>query len=810
MDNPGYLEIAVAAPLENTLTYSVIDELAPHAAPGKRVLAPLGRRRVTGYILGPANKPEKFKARPIKDVLDEIPLFPESMIPFFRWISGYYIYPLGQTIKEALPSGVNTLETAVVSLTDFGKKALESGKAQKAEARLLGILIKSGPGPKNTLIKKANASASTILTMQRKGFIHIKQVVRQGRVRSKTETWVSGQKINTDAPARQRSRHKILEILAGHKKMTAQDLKKIVPSSPRWISTMEEAGEIKVFEKEVYRDPFGDRIEPDTEKFILTDEQDAALTHIKKSLGKGYKACLLHGVTGSGKTEVYLRAVEKALKAGLSSIILVPEIALISQIQRQFLARFGDRVAVLHSGLSDGERLDQWMRIVRGQAKIAIGARSAIFAPFERIGLVIVDEEHDESYKQDNRLKYQARDLAIMRCHMQKAVVVLGSATPSILSDHNCRTGKFTKLAIKERVAQRPFPKVQVVDLRKATTGRNKSLLTDILKDNIAQTLERGEQALLFLNRRGFANFPVCLSCGKTIGCPNCDISLTFHQQDQTFVCHYCGFVQDLSKGCPICKSHNVKLMGMGTEKVEESLKIIFPKATIERLDRDVVSKKGALVTVLKNLRNKTTDILVGTQMVTKGHDFHNITLVGIVCADLSMGFPDFRAGERTFQLLAQVSGRAGRGEKPGKVVLQTYNPEHFCIATACAGDYQAFCAKELKYRRALRYPPFSRLAQIRFSGKDQRKTAAFATKIGEECRKLLWAEKSFKQTVQVLGPIPSPIGRIAGQFRWQLLLKGMEHAPFRAFLKIIDQKIHKQSGSGINAIIDVDPVNML
>ncbi|SHJ12141.1 replication restart DNA helicase PriA [Desulfatibacillum alkenivorans DSM 16219] len=809
----AYLEVAVAAPLEQTLTYKLPQDQASLAEPGKRVLVPMGRRRVTGYILGPAPKPEGFKARSILDILDELPLFPEAMVPLFRWLADYYLYPLGLTIKESLPSGVNHLELAMVQIAPKGEKALEAGQANSKEQRFLEILLTAGAITQNQLVKKAGkgASVSTILTMQRKGFVEINRVMQKGRVSSKTETYVKALKHKSDAPARQKSRHKVLEVLPKDGEMAMRDLKKEVPSAPRWIWEMEEAGEIQVFEKEVYRDPFGEPIPPDETRFTLTPEQEAAYKEITQALGQGYKSILLHGVTGSGKTEVYLRCVEKALEQGLSVIVLVPEIALISQMQRRFLARFGEKVAVLHSGLSDGERLDQWMRIVRGQAPIALGARSSIFAPVKNLGIVIVDEEHDESYKQDSRLRYQARDLAVMRCHMEKAVTVLGSATPSISSRHNCANGKFQKISIKNRVAERPFPEVTLVDLRNATAGQNRSLLTDVLKHHLSETLAKNEQALLFLNRRGFANFPVCLECGGTITCSHCDVSLTYHQEAGCFQCHYCGFCQDITKGCPSCGSRKLKMMGMGTEKVEDSLREMFPQANIGRLDRDAAAKKGGLVSVLKGLREKTTDIVVGTQMITKGHDFPNITLVGVVCADLSMGFPDFRAGERTFQLLAQVAGRAGRGEKPGRVVLQTYNPEHFCITTACANDYEAFCNEELKFRHQLKYPPFARLAQIRFTGEDVKETGAFANAIGEECRKLLWAEKAFKNSVQVLGPIPSPIARIARMHRWQMLLKGLDHKAFRAYLRQVNRIIQGKAGTkGPTAVIDVDPVNML
>ena len=520
---------------------------------------------------------------------------------------------------------------------------------------------------------------------------------------------------------------------------------------------------------------------------------------------------MLKGVTGSGKTEVYLQLSDRMIQKNRSVLVLVPEIALISQIERCFRARFGECVAVLHSGLSAGERFDQWERILRRLTPIVIGTRSAIFAPVERLGLIVVDEEHDTSYKQDSGLHYHARDIALVRAKMEGAVALLGSATPSIQSYHHVLTQKFYGLSLSRRIEDRPLPETLVVDLRRLRDQRGVwKLITPQLHEAMKQTLARGEQVLLFLNRRGFASFPVCASCGEVIRCKNCSISLTLHQKDQAYKCHYCGFSRTSVTSCAACGSSRIKLLGMGTEKIEAAVKSLFPGATVARMDRDTVAPKGSLLKMLKDLRNRTTDILIGTQMVAKGHDFPYITLVGIICADISFNFPDFRSSERMFQLLLQVSGRAGRGESPGQVILQTYNPEHFIIAAATRQDYASFYEKEIQFREKLKYPPFSRLIQIKLSGKDEEKTRDHALKLGDLCRSLKKNHSSW-HPVEILGPIESYLPRIARYYRWQILLKSTRTAPLRRMARELitthRKDIHHPQ---VTVAFDVDPIFML
>jgi primosomal protein N' (replication factor Y) len=575
---------------------------------------------------------------------------------------------------------------------------------------------------------------------------------------------------------------------------------------------MAEDGFLSMVERRVYRDPFGDPIASDSGGLTLTKDQRRVVETLLKGLGKGFQTYLLDGITGSGKTEVYMRAAAAALEKEQEALILVPEIGLISQMERRFRARFGECIALLHSGLSPGERFDQWMRILRKEAKVAIGARSAIFAPFENLGLIVVDEEHDDSYKQESKLRYHARDLAVVRAKLQGALALLGSATPSVGSYYNVHTGKFRGLNLSKRIEDRLLPEVTIVDLRDPQGRRRaKPFITKELEEGIAATLQRGEQTLLFLNRRGFANYPTCVLCGAPVSCKNCDITMTLHQEANALKCHYCGYTRAQVVGCRSCGSPKIKLLGLGTERVEAKVKEMFPKARVARMDRDTTARKGALVKILKDLRAGDIDILVGTQMVAKGHDYPNITLVGIICADLSLNFPDFRAGERTFQLLAQVAGRAGRGTRPGRVILQTYNPDHFCILTARDQDYKAFYDHEIRFRRTLQYPPFSRLIHILVAGKDKERTALYAQNLGKVCRTLQSENRTYRDHVKRLGPVAAPLPRLQKKYRWHILLKGLSPGPLHGLTRaMMDRAERGISRAGVKVVVDVDPIDML
>ena len=810
-----YIEVAVAVPVFKTFTYEVPEPLRPFAIVGKRVLVPFKNLQVTGYILKQLPATERTGVKKILDILDDTPMFPASMIRFFSWIAGYYLYPIGQVIKGALPGGLNVSSVQSIEITEKGRSALSSGIVAAFDRELLEAIERSGPVGVRRLSKslKKEISPRALHGLDQAGCIVRERKLKPGRVRPKMERYITAVEGRPSADALSHVRRNILKIVEGRGGISLRALRAEVPSAGRLVNEMAGDGFLTVVERSVYRDPFGEPIDSDSAPPILTEEQASAVNAVIDRLDMGFQTYLLYGITASGKTEVYMRAVAAAMGMGRQALVLVPEIALISQTERLFRARFGDCVALLHSGLSEGERFDQWMRIVRQDATVAIGARSAIFAPFDRLGLIIVDEEHDDSYKSaTGGLRYHARDLAVVRAKLEGAVALLGSATPSVQSYYNVGVEKFQRLNLSKRIENSVLPQVTVVDMRETKGSRRaKPFITEELKEAIAETLGRGEQALLFLNRRGFANYPTCTWCGEPVRCKNCDITMTLHQEANAFRCHYCGYTRAQKTGCPACGNPKVKMLGLGTERVEAKVRTIFPEARVARMDRDTTSRKGALLKILKDLREGDIDILVGTQMVAKGHDYPNITMVGIICADLSLNFPDFRAGERTFQLLAQVAGRAGRGAQAGRVILQTFNPDHFCIMTARDQDYKAFYGHEVGFRRALRYPPFSRLIQILVTGKDKDQTARYAGRLGEICRQLQSANVTYQREVELLGPVAAPLARIKKQYRWQLLLKGLKAGPLHGLTKAIMNKVEREIRRAVvKVIVDVDPVDML
>jgi primosomal protein N' (replication factor Y) len=606
-------------------------------------------------------------------------------------------------------------------------------------------------------------------------------------------------------------RKRIIDILGNQGEISMSELKNHVPTAARLVRALEKEGYLKVRYKRVYRDPFGEPICADIPP-TLNAEQQRVVLQIVDSLNKGFSTFLLQGVTGSGKTEVYMQVAAETLKQGKPVLVLVPEIALITQMERRFRSRFGERIAVLHSGLSAGERYDQWSRIMQQKADIAIGARSAIFAPFSEVGLTIVDEEHDSSYKQENNLRYNARDLAVVRAKLNDCIALLGSATPSIQSCYNAFAKKFVQLNLQQRIESRPLPDIKIVDLRESLGYRGvQRFITPVLQQAIKDALDRGQQVLLFLNRRGFASFALCESCGQPQRCKHCDISLTYHQKANAFKCHHCGFSRAATSRCDSCGSSKIRKLGIGTEKIETTVLKLFPEARVARMDRDTTSRKGAVVKLLKGLKDQSIDILVGTQMVAKGHDFPNITLVGIICADLSLSFPDFRAGERTFQLLAQVAGRAGRGSFPGQVILQTYNPEHFSIMAARDQDFNSFYRQEISFRKALNYPPFSRMIQLKISGKDPALTRKHAQQLGDKCRALKTSNSSVYGTVEIMGPIESSLTKVARRYRWQILLKGRHAKALHQFAgQLLAENPAVFHHSRVRVVIDVDPVSLM
>ncbi len=806
-----YIEVAVALPVSKTFTYAVSSPLSHFISTGKRVLVPFGRRRITGYVLELSDVKPRENLKQILDILDEAPLFPESMKPFFQWIADYYKYPIGEVVQCALPAGLTMNDYSEITITKEGLKALSGAFISPLEYEVLNCL-KDRPQRQKDLNSRFDQSVSNafIQNVIRLGWITKEKALKTNATKHRLERYVSI--LHPDMPLDGRSitRKKVIEVLRCRGEISVSDLKKVVPTALHVLKPLEEAGYIKVCLKKVYRDPFGDSIQPDTPP-VLTEEQNIVVKGVINALGKGYATYLLTGVTGSGKTEVYMQLTAEALKLGHNVLVLVPEITLISQVERRFRARFGDCISVLHSGLSNGERYDQWIRVMEKKSAIVIGARSAVFAPFDRIGLIIVDEEHEGSYKQEHGLMYHGRDLAVKRASLNHCVALLGSATPSIQSYYNVKTSKYKEVTLTKRVEGRPLSTIELVDLRKTRDVRGiRRFLSPVLLKAMKETLGRKEQILLFLNRRGFSNFSVCGACGEAIKCKNCDIALTLHKNINAYKCHYCGFFQALVLNCPICGSSNIRHLGLGTEKIENAVLNFFPEANIARMDRDTTRRKGSVLRILKGLRNNTTDILIGTQMVAKGHDFPNITLVGVICADLSLNFPDFRAGVRTFQLLAQVAGRAGRGDVPGRVIFQTYNPGHFSISAAQVQDFRAFYNREIAFRKALKYPPFTRLIQLKISGKSNERTQQHALLIVEIINDMK-KKQPFFESIAVLGPIESALPRIATYYRWQIMLKSSKLEPLHRLIQwLLSNQGSLFNNRQVKVAVDVDPIFMM
>jgi len=741
---PTVIEVAVALHLEKTFHYRVPSQLIERAQPGHRVFIPFGHRKLTGYILGIVNESSESKLKDIIDVLDTDPLWTDSELEFFRWIAAYYLHPLGEVLKTALPVGIN---------------------------------IRSGKGACG-----ADDKISGGRSVKRERFYRALVLAEAGRQPGSKAV-------------------EILDLIRETGEMAAGDLRRRFGQCSAQLKRLEELGLVDVEEREIYRNPFGEEpIQRDTPK-LLNDQQAGALNQITAALDSGcFSPFLLHGVTGSGKTEVYLQAIAHALEQGANALVLVPEISLTPQLVRRFRARFESGIAVLHSGLSDGERYDEWRRIRRGLVRIVIGARSALFAPLERIGIIVVDEEHESSFKQADGLRYNARDLALVRGRMERAVVVLGSATPLITSLHAVEQGKLTRLPLTERVENRPMPLVSVVQMQGI-----KETISPQLARALEETLAAGEQALVFLNRRGFATFLVCGDCGEPLTCPNCSVTLTFHRQRRQSVCHYCDYAVPAPGTCPACASLEMKELGAGTERVESDLRELLPTAAIVRMDSDTTSGKDSHNRLLKRMADRSADILIGTQMIAKGHDFPGVTLVGVVSGEASLNMPDFRSAERTFQLLSQVIGRAGRGELPGRVIVQALNASHYAIRCAVGHDGEGFYRQELEFRREAGYPPFAFLAALSLSGTSEKSVEERADLAA---RLLARLKKELALRIEILGPAPAPLYRLRGRFRRQILLK----APGRNDLRrlVLAWQTRRDSLSGVRETMDIDPIDMI
>lgn len=809
------VETAVAVPADGTFFYRVPPELADRIGPGLRVLVPFGRRRVTAYVLGPADPdavPDGVRLKDVASILDQRPLFGPAHIRFFRFVSWYYHYPLGLVISEALPAGLKTMSRRRAVLTPAGQGALADAEADldPDDRRLLARLDRPRGVAWSSLSREKPSPLARLGRLENRGLVETDDVLDTDRVRPQTARWLRVADQPPDPPPRLGPQEKkLLSRLEAGGAIRADDLKGDFPSLGAMIPRLADKGAIEVEERAVYRDALGRALDFAPHWPELTDEQHQAADAVIAAVeARTFAPFVLYGVTGSGKTEVYLTAMRAALEAGRTVLFLVPEIALTPAVEGWLRSRFDRPVAVLHSALSDGQRYDQWRAIRDQRVRIVLGARSAVFAPLDDLGLVVVDEEHDGAYKQEDKLRYQARDLAVYRAKQAGAAVVLGSATPSLESFEAAGAGRYQLLTLTRRIGEGRLPEVRVIDMRLAA-GKRKAL-TPMLKTALTEALEAGGQALLFINRRGLASLPLCLACGHVLNCLNCSVSLTQHQRgDATaLACHYCGLETDPPAACPQCGSGLMKYLGVGTEKLEAEVQNAFPRAKVARLDADTARPKGELTRILTDLRNRNIDVLVGTQMITKGHDFPGITLVGVIEADLGLHLPDFRAAERTFQLLAQVGGRAGRGRDPGRVLVQTFSPEHYALIMAKKHDYLSFFEEERAQRLDCGYPPFGRLILARFSGGREEETRQAAEDARAVGRRIL---EQHPADVELIGPAPSALAKIKNKYRFQLLLRSAEVGPLHRFTAHWLGAVRGAlKGSGVSVAVDVDPYHMM
>jgi len=817
---PRFAQVAVPVHLRKLFTYRLPASMQETARVGSRVMVRLGAKPTAGYIVGLAPKlrdgsslvePEIKEVQELLDV--EPPLTPE-VLELTRWVADYYAAPWGEVLRAALPAGINASVEQAISITDKGRKLLTSKPVKEVshvKLRALQLLADEGEFEVGAFISRLGAARvpKWLRELESEGLLARSYRTRSLPTRAKRRKAVRLIRSLTAEDARvSQAQLRVVETLAANERaMPFADLVKVAEVSESAIRTLTKKGIVEEFEAEIRRDPLGAAELPAAKDLELTSAQEDARRKIEVGIRSNkFASILLHGVTGSGKTEVYIRAMRAALAAGRGAMMLVPEIALTPILSRRLRAHFGDEIAIFHSSLSKGERFDEWARLRSGEARVVLGTRSAVFAPVRSLGVIIVDEEQDASYRQEESPFYHARDTAIVRAQKESAVVVLGSATPSLESFHNARAGKYEYLQLPDRIANRPLARAEVIDMREVFKRRKKpAVFADELLAAIEQTHARGEQTIILLNRRGYSSFILCRSCGESIECPNCDVTLTYHRSDSTLVCHYCNHRQRAPSQCPTCTSKYIYYVGEGTEQIEEILRRRFPRLRIGRIDRDTKSRRHEFEKLLLDFGKGEIDLLVGTQMLAKGHDFHNVTLVGVVSVDAGLALPDFRAAERTFQLITQVAGRAGRGELPGRVLIQTYHPNHYALKHATEQDYQGFYDEEIRHRRNHGYPPFVALALFLVRSKD----AARARSIAQELRNHL-NQANREHACRILGPAPAPFARLRGEYRIQLLIKSRSRKQMRA---VIDQALKSLEAAGNDSrslTLEIDPVSMM
>jgi len=816
------VEVAINLPLRKSFDYRWPDNITRVPEAGLQVLVPFGSQKKGGVVVGVKEKSDFSRLKSVETLVDEEPLFSAEMLKLTRWTSEYYFCAWGETLNSAIPGGLALRLRTTFTPSSSSLPLLDAlsevplSLIRKQETWTQQEWLKCNPNERDHQILRSWMANENVQTSH---------LLLGQKAKPKMERWVSLVKVdelNNPTKRRKSKRQQIFEILAENPAVCWNDIQSRVNAPSQALNKLKEEGYIDFFEKRVFR-RFIEGELPQIEAFQdLNQQQNSTFNVLKESLGKGvYRTFLLEGVTGSGKTEVYLHAVRAAHKLGKSSLVLVPEISLTPQLVNRFRSRFGDLVAVLHSGMDDGERFDEWSRVRNGIATIVIGARSAVFSPLKNLGLIVIDEEHDPSYKQGESPRYHGRDAAIYRGFAADATVLLGSATPSLESANNVKNGKYELLRLTSRIHEVKLPKVKLLDMKTVAGQKGSPYFSSELVEALRLRLLKKEQSIVFLNRRGFAPLVRCSKCESTYTCPNCSLSLVYHQGANQVRCHQCDFVTPLHNRCPECgNENNPRIIGTGTEQVEENLKMFFPEACILRMDRDTLHGKHALSKMHERIRKHEVDIVIGTQLVTKGHDFPEVTLVGVIMSDLSLNIPDFRASERTFQLLTQVAGRAGRGNKPGEVLIQTHNPRHHSLLCAKEHDTSQFMELELERRLNLRMPPFHSLTLIVCSSPHEERSEKMAQEIYDRIRTIISNtvravlvesddEAESADAVKVIGPIEAPMKKLRNRFRWQLLLKADNVRQLLHLLKHVFESPPSIKRDEL-VQIDVDPHHLL
>ncbi|MCZ0872240.1 primosomal protein N' [Peribacillus sp. AS_2] len=803
MDIASVIVDVPAKQTDREFDYRIPEKWNQVIKPGMRVIVPFGPRMVQGFVTGLKVKSDFAKLRFIKEPMDLEPIINDELLQLGDWLTKEAMCFKISALQAMLPAAMKAKYEKVIKVVEDKKDQIPPSIQNlfgKSDSLSWKDVIE---GENASLVQKEMQNGNLELEYNVKNRLNKKTVRVIKSLLSPMELKEMASAISSHAKKQQ----ELLQYFIEHQEpIPLKELLELMNTSSGTVKSLVSKGALAEMDQEVYRDPYENRVFEKSIPFTLTAEQAAALKPIQEKIHHDeHDVFLLYGVTGSGKTEVYLQAIASVIEKGKEAIMLVPEISLTPQTVKRFKERFGEQVAVMHSGLSVGEKYDEWRKIHRKEVKVVVGARSAVFAPFESLGLVIIDEEHESSYKQEETPRYHARDVAIERAKSYGCPVILGSATPTLESFARAKKNVYKLLTLSQRMNKNALPAVDIVDMREELRTGNRSMFSELLFTKLKDRLEKGEQTVLMLNKRGHSSFVMCRSCGLVINCPNCDISLTYHRFNDIMKCHYCGFEEGMPSVCPECESEHIRFFGTGTQKVEEELAKILPEARVIRMDVDTTSKKGSHERLLNAFGEGKADILLGTQMIAKGLDFPNITLVGVLSADTMLHLPDFRSSEKTFQLLTQVSGRAGRHQLPGEVVIQTYTPEHYSIELSALQDYDAFYEREMYLRRQSHYPPYYYVVLITVSHEDLMKTVSVTEKITN------YLGSRLNRDSVVLGPVASPISRINNRYRYQCLIKYKREPDLNQHLRTLLEHYQKETAQNhLQISIDLNPQIMM